>query len=119
MRILPDSSIGTARLAPIGDMSATRIQIRKLRDKPRCEIFVEEQHVPPSRPGYSPLYTRARRQTPDMLDVLARQLQKIGENLLLGHAGREVGGTSPTVIRVPRTDGFPKRISGSMTMRSR
>src|SRR5215469_4825433 len=66
-RILPNRPIGTTHQASIADMGATRIKIRKLCDKPRCEIFVEEQHVPASRPGYSPLYARARRQTPDML----------------------------------------------------
>jgi len=46
-------------------------------------------------------------------DVLVRERGKIGPNFSFGHAAREV---PEDVIRVPRTQGFPKRTSGAIEM---
>jgi hypothetical protein len=83
------------------------------------QLLVEEQaHVglrggDAQRPA---LALRGIRQT--RTDVVMRQLREIREQFRFRHPTGQIAEHIPTVMRVPRTHGFPKRTLGSMVMRS-
>ncbi len=55
----------------------------------------------------------------DREEVFVFEIRKVGKDLALCHSAREVRSTSSTVIRSPRTHGFPLRLAGSSVIRSR
>ena len=104
--------------APIPYVQRARKNPGSSRRRFRTAARREQAHSfrPPESPGSG---VRVQLRRLDMRECGHESAAEFVHQLLLRHATCEVSGTSPTVIRVPRTHGLPNRTSGSTVMCSR